>query len=392
MDWPCMTDRTSLVGLRPLIRAQPRDWHLVIRDGAEPRWCVPQEEATIAEVLRSGGVLSLMPRHAGDEGRLRRARAGATRLVDAVGDNRMQDVDDAFIERLRTELTDETNSGPGNAVAASTASRTLTVLREAARSWATGCGTPVQVDPHPQGPTNRVGARRERPVPTLYEIGDLLAIAGEPLRAAIGLAVGAGLTEAQITGLRRGHVQVSERRIALVARAPGRPRDGRLVRYTWAPPWAMDLLKAVQPRLQRLPPAAFLFPSPRRWDRPRSSFQAMLTRACEGAWGDDGPRYTLGDLRRSWQGVCRAHAMPRAVVRCSWSTWAPRHGRAPKLPSGVLAHRRLMAQWKTLGDETGRALLDPSPVPKQAPKGTKPWEPEPLGGRPLPTLPASCVV
>ena len=392
MNWPCVTDRTSLVGLRPLIRARPRDWHVVIRDGAQPRWSVPQEPATIAEVLRSGSVLSLMPAHAGDVGRLRRARAGATRLVEAVGDRAMQGVDDAFIECLRADLTDETSPVLGKPLAASTASRTLTVLREAARAWATGCGVPVEVDPLPRGPTRRVGARKDRPVPTLYEIGDLLVVAAEPLRAAIGLAVGAGLTEGEILTLRRGQVHVAERRVVLFAIVPGSPWDQRRVRYAWLPPWAMALLTALHPRLRATQAGGYLFPSPSRWDRPRSGFQAALGRACAEAWGDDGPRYTLGDLRRSWQSLCRAHAMPRSIVRHSWWVWAPDQAQSPALPEGAHALRRLMAGWKALGNGTGKALIDPMPVPKQAPKGTKPWEPEPLGARPPAELPASCVV
>ena len=38
-----------------------------------------------------------------------------------------------------------------------------------------------------------MGGRKERPVPTLSEIGTLLAVSQSPLRAAIGLAAGAGL-------------------------------------------------------------------------------------------------------------------------------------------------------------------------------------------------------
>lgn len=387
---PCVQDRTSLVGLRALMRHRPHDWHQVLLDGAQPRWHVPGEEASIAEVLRSGVVSSLEPHDARDGGRLWRERSGASRLVLAVGERASRDIDDAFVERLRIDLTDELNPILGKPLAASTASRTLTVLRKAARAWATQCRVPVAVDRIPRGPTQRIGARRERDVVSLYEIVELLRASGESLRAAIGLAVGAGLEHGEIISLRRQQVIIANRGLILFATVPGSPRLQGHLRYAWLPPWAMDLVDARHPRLRSMTPGAYLFPAADCWDRPCSGLHAALARACEEVWGPDGPRYTFGDLRRSWQAVGRAHAMPRVVVRQSWGVWLPRDGSAVRLPEGVHALRRLMGGWKTLGDATGRALIDPVPVPRQAAQGTGPWEPEPMEKPPPGELPDSC--
>jgi hypothetical protein len=306
----------------------------------------------------------------------------------------MGDVDDAFVERLRVDLTDEAHPILGTPLAASTASRTLTVLREAAREWARARTVPAAIDRTPRGPTRRVGSRRERPVPTLGEISDLLLVSPTHVRAAIALAVGGGLTEREILLLRRGHLSPADRRVVLLATVPGVPRDGRRIRYAWLPVWAMDLVRALHPRLRSMPAGAFLFPSPSHWDRPRSGFHAALARACADALGEEGPCYTLGDLRRSWQAFCRAHRMPRAVVRRSWGVWAPMPGRRAALPEGVRALQRLMGGWRTLGDDSGQVLVDPSPVPRQAAKGTAPGEPEPVSPKWAvpPELPPSCLV
>jgi len=374
------------------MRQRPRDWDQVLRDGAQPRWHVPGEDASVSEVLRSGIVASLVPDDPGDGGRVWRERAGASRLVLAVGDRATRDVDDAFVEQLRIDLTDELNPILGKPLAASTASRTLTVLRKAARAWAARCRVPASVDRMPRGPALSVGARSERALVSLFEIGDLLQVSGESLRAAMALAVGAGLNHGEIVSLRRQQVFARTRALALLATVPGIPRLHGHLRYAWLPPWAMDLVDARHPQLRSMAPGAYLFPASGRGDRPCSGLHAALTRACEEAWGEDGPRYTFGDLRRSWQAVCRAHAMPRAVVRQSWGVWAPPEGQAVRLRDGVHALRRLMGGWKTLGDATGRTLHAPPPVPRQAAKGTGPWEPEPMEAPPPAELPDSCVV
>ena len=390
MEPPCVTDRTSLVGLKALRTRRPGDWHAVSLDGALPRWEPLAEGASVAEVLRSGAVESLAPRSAGDFNRVWRARASATRLVRALGDQPMREVDDAFVERIRIELTDPVRALLGQPLAASTASRTLSVLREAARAWAAAVQSPPKVDRAPGGPSRRVGGRGGRQVPSLEDIAALLEGADESLRAAIGLAVGGGLGEGEIASLRRGQLWVERRQVTLFARAPGRPRDPRLVRPAWIAPWAMDLLEASHPLLSRMSSETWLFPSLTRWDRPTTQLQPALARTCAAAFGEEGPSYTFGDLRRSWQAVCRAHGMPRVVVRQSWWAWAGGPGSRPAIPKGARALQRLMLDWEALGDAIGEALVDPVPVPRQAPKGTAPWAPEPLCAPRPAELPLSC--
>ena len=389
---PCQLDPTSLTGLRRLVRDYPGTWH----DQIPRPW--PAKDAavaehTMAETLRSGLVDSLFPRWAGDAGRLRRARACATRLVKAIGDRPMAEVDDAFIEELRRALVDGEAPATGRTLSASTAARTLTVAREAARAWAHKLGRIPQVSGNPTGPADRIGDRRPRLVPTIWDVSDLLLVSPAWLRAVIGLACGAGMREGQIRWLCRGHIHTSSRRVVLLAGRPGFVRDPRRLRFTWIPPWAFELLEEACGSLHRLRPDLPLFPSPVRYGRPRSSLNGALRRACRDAWGDDGPAFTLGDLRRSWQAVCRSHRLPRAVVRQSWWTWAPPRGTSPRFPPGALQLQRVIARWKELGDRTADCLrLNPT-VPVAAPSGTGPWEPE-VRRTPArrPPLPESCVV
>jgi hypothetical protein len=237
-----------------------------------------------------------------------------------------------------------------------------------------------------------VGVRLPRLEPSLWDVADLLMVSPVWLRAAIGLAFGAGMRESEVRWLRRGHIHRASRRICLLANLPGLPKDSARLRCTWAPPWVMDLLDELRGPLRRLHPSGLLFPSPLDLRRPRTSLNPGLRRACEDAWGEDGPTFTLGDLRRSWQALCRAHELPRAIVRQTWWTLSPPPGRLLHVPPEALALQRLTGRWKELGDPVADTLRSPRPVPRAATKGTGPWEPEP-GPRPgaWTPVPGSCL-
>ena len=389
-DAPCVTDRTSLVGLRPLLRHRPHDWHHVLIDNAEPRWPDLAADDTVATVLRSGHVADLNPRGAADAGRLRRARGCAGRLVRAVGDRLIEEVDDEFVERLRRDLTCDASGLPGAPCAASTAARTLTMLRKAARVWAEETDRPPVVTAQGTPPRMRVGERRPRLVPPLRDLLKLLRAADPQLRAAIGLAVGAGLNPGEIGSLRRSQLPGSGRCVVLWARRPGASRQSEDVRYAWIPPWAQDLLRAGCPGLAGLAGPMPLFPSDTDPRLPTKRLPGALRRTCARVWPDDAVHYTFGDLRRAWQAVCRAHSLPREVVRQTWAT-PPAGGRnSVRLPDGAQRLAHMTAAWHRLGGGPGAALLDPAPVPAVAPKGIPAWAPEPVGPARHADLPESC--
>ena len=390
---PCQVDPTSLTGLRRLVRENPGTWDALI-DRPYPASGADLSESTIAEVLRSGLVHDLLPHWSNDAGRLRRARACAGRLVRAVGDRAIADVDDDFVEALRLRLVDPEAPALDRPLAASTAGRTLSLLRTAARLWAMRCGRTPGVSDRPVGPRHRVGDRRVRHVPSLYLLAELLEVVPDWLRAAIGLAFGAGLSQGEIRLLRRGHLHCPAHRIILFGNRPGLVKDPVRVRYAWVPPWVRDLLEELHPALHRLPPGAFLFASPLDLRRPRGELNAALRRACRDAWGEDGPTFTFGDLRRSWQALCRGHRLPHAVVRQSWWVLAPPPGSAPRLPPGVLQLERVIGSWRQLGDPVADPLRVPQHVPRAAAKNTGPWQPEPAGrrARRWSPMPKSCLL
>ena len=390
MDAPCATDRTSLVGLRPLIRDRPRTWHEVLIDNGQPRWPDLAADDTIATVLRSGHVADLNPRSAGDGGRLRRARGCARRLVRAVGDRAMAQVDDEFVERLRRDLTCAAPGLPGAPIAASTAARTLTMLRKAARVWAEETGRAPGVTAQGTPPRTRVGERRPRPVPPFGDLLKLLRAADPQLRAAIGLAVGAGLNPGEIAGLRRSQLLGRGTCVVLWASRPGASRQDEQVRYAWIPPWAQDLLRAGCPALAGLAESMPLFPFDNNPRLPTKRLPGALRRTCRWVWPDRDSSYTFSDLRRAWQAVCRAHSLPREVVRQTWATPPIRGRNSVPLPAGAQRLADMTAFWRRPGGGPGAALLEPAPVPAVAPKGIPAWAPEPVGRSGPADLPESC--
>jgi integrase len=387
-DHPCVDDPTSITGLARLVRERPRGWWLDLAAGLVPDPSVLRD-ATVGEVLRAGLLHELHPVGSQDLTRVRRARARAGRVDRAVGDVEMARIDDAFIDELRDRLTDAADPLLGKPLAASTTSKTLTTLRTLARRWARHCGEDSRVSFAPQGPTGRRGERKARAVVSVPEVGDLLHAAPTWLRAAIGLAVGAGMTHREIRLLTRGQIDLPTGRVVVFATIPGTEPHPQQVRLTWLPPWVRDLMDTACPFLARSDRHWPLFRSPRRPWGLRSSLTPALKAACVTAWGDGGPSYTFADLRRSWQSLCRAHRLPREVVRQSWGIWSDAHGR--RLPAGAVRLSELLRSWDTLGGEVARPLWAPAPVPREAARRVKPWEPEPVPVE-EPGLPTSCVL
>ena len=181
--------------------------------------------------------------------------------------------------------------------------------------------------------------------------------------------------------------------VALIATRPGLVRDPSRLRFAWVPPWAWDLLLAVHADPKRLHPTAPLFASPSDPWRPRSALNPALRRACEEAFGPEGPFYTFGDLRRGWQAWCRGHRLPHRIVRQSWYLWwPPSHPGPVRWPQGAFDLQRVAASWTTLAGPAASPLWEPAPVPREAAKGTPANQPEPLPReRPEPLeLPDSC--
>ena len=247
------------------------------------------------------------------------------------------------------------------------------------------------------------------PGPRLWELQRLLHAAFRAERPPLALALGGGLSEHEARGLRRDDllVRTSRRRlrapdgrtrtvtvatvqVTVPASRTADPYGLGLVRVAPLPGWAVDLIASSPKGLLSQPGSAYLFPHRSDPDRPRDSFRSMMTRLCARALGPRGARYSMADLRRAWQVIAREADLPRAVVRQSWSVEPDPAGRWAGCQE-VDHLRRLAEAWPTLGAEVARALLSAPSLPRRAPKGCGPGDPERVdpwaGWR---SLPPSC--
>ena len=368
---PAASDQTSVHGLAAFARRHPGAWDYQVR-------CVLPElpedllQLDVIAALRTELADQLAPRSPSDLNRVRRYRASARRLVEVAGDELMSDVDEAFMLVIRDRLT-RCCQVAGFTFGAEDVGRDLSLLRHTARRWAYAAAIDPLVAERPPKRVRRrkkpAKRRRQRVPPTIQQVLELLLAADPQLRAAIGLAVGGGLQHGEITELRLSQLDPRTRAVSVWARGTARqPAGSRAVRVVWIAAWAWQLLERVLPRGAAR--GARVFPSRFDASRGRTGFDKALRKACEAAWGPQGPRYTMGALRTSWQAVARTRGLPRAVVRGSWAM--PPGGTPPR---PALEARELARSWDELfwGPAVTGVL---EPVPARAPRRGGPWEPE----------------
>ena len=322
----CVADATSVVGLRPLVRAYPRDWHRLVVAWVRPKVRVVPQTA-LREILVSGVLQGTMPRHAGAAETIRRDRASARLVVEVFGDLRVDQIRASHAGELRERLLTRRRQKTGRPVGAASLARAEQVFRRVTR-WAQN---EIGVVPSlsSRGPRTRTpGWRRSRSVPTGQELEQILARIGTLRdRTRVALVAGGGLTEAELDRMTRGDV-VDLPRLWLPT------ADRRRGRVVVLPPWASDQLGAWLTRQGDRLAGARLFqrgPSSRR----------ALRRACRVEV------YDMMSLRRMYQAGATAAGAARGSVRGSLSldssaspTW--------KLPSLMPAMVSFASSWSTV--------------------------------------------
>jgi len=393
----CVRDLTSVDGLRRLAQEQPLRWHVLLGEHAPP---VPTDfvDATIARVLREGWFEDLLPRHHRDTERLRRDRGSAGRLVALVGEALMETVDEDFVADVRARLIAGDPAVERAALSGEVASRTTSLLRKAAVRWAEVVEREplvAQRAPVSGPPTPRRPPRRTAP---LAELRRLLHLAWPWERAVLAFALGAGLRESEIVRLRqrdlRIHAPAARSRvrgrghhpsvtvppiveILLDVTPAGTPYEMvRRVRVAVLPRWACELVLRPGAGLMATDPDEFLFPHRSDRSRPRQGFRNLLKqiRKRDDRYSSEAPS-SLMDLRTCWQRVAREAGAPHEVVRQSWWFEVPPPG-VRKQSTALEAVRQLADAWATLDAPISRVLSIRGTLPRRAPKGCAPGEPE----------------
>ncbi len=308
---PGVSSAASLAGLAALRKLRPHHWHEDVHalTPAPPR----SSTATVRDVLSSRANEQAMPRHAGDFSRIKRPRASAGRVVELSGDCPAVELNgERQLARLHQRLVE-------SGMAASTANRTVSLVRRVLRPWLRSVGLKPRIYRRSRRKNKRVGPRGSRPVPSPQEVSALLEELDAPHRLALALAVGAGLLESEILGLRFGDLRPADGSI-LVRTGGIRGRAGyRCQRLEHVAEWGWKLLLDTIGDPRRYPSEALLFPNRRDPARPRSSFATGLKKANAAAFGDDAAGFTLGAARRLWQRIQIDAGLPSAQCRQSWS-------------------------------------------------------------------------
>ena len=391
----CVRDLISVAGLRRLARERPTRWNILLHQNAPPVRPVVAG-VTVAQFLGGGWVDDLLPRHRHDMERLRRDRGSAGRLVALVGDVPMEDVDESFLAGVRAALLDGEVAAERGALSGEVATRTTSLLRNAAVQWANTVGERSRVAERAPASASPTARRPPRRTPPLTELRRLLHAAWPWERAILALALGGGLRESEIVGLRRRDLGIwrAEPRRRDRRRPPEPPQPPRVevlldvtpagippsrdrrVRVAALPRWAADLFLSPQAGLINRNPADFLFPHRSDPTRPRTGFRDLVRkiRARDGRpWNE--PPSSLATLRHCWQRVAREASAPREVVRQSW--WVPQPSpRGTAESTALAAVRHIASAWTTLDAPIARVLAFRGTLPRRAPKGCAPDEPE----------------
>lgn len=380
--WTCVTDPTSIEGLRTVVRLFSEEWDALVRCGCRPRGQSPGTEATLGEVLRSGHVADLLPRNPDDGGRIRPLRAAAAAAIRYAGHYPCREVTGAGLEELRLSIAKEYKAGTTN--------RTLRVIRKAVRVHAELCGLEIGSLVARRG-GRRIGGRRPRRRPSPGEVMRLLEVSDPTLRGAIVGAVAAGLLPSEIL---LQEVRDTGRGAACLRVVHPRTRGlpgVQMVRVAPLAAWGRPIWLAARRQVQcPFPDAAVL---PGEGPDPRVAKQSLdkaLRGACLRAFGRRGARYTWLELRLVFQDAAVSAGLPRAVVRGTNSIADRGLGRrrAKRLERRAAAFAEA---WTNLFEPPGGWTRR---VGRRAPGGTPANQPEQVRRRstppPVEPLPTSC--
>ena len=314
-----LSSPTSLMGLRPLERSHPGDWHLRVwhatPDGADLPWT-----ATVSQVSQTSLIALPMPRGPGDRERAASERSIGRLTEDLCG----HEVAVAFgaeeEECLRVALDAAVHPRTGKLISPKQQRRILARRR--------ACAEAIRRlhDAPPPAPGTRRRHRRSspqsRPV-AAWHIQRLLPHLKATLVIALVLAAGAGLLSGEILGLRSSDFNWTKRRVR-VSPGSARGRSGRpATRWVYPAAWAWAILEKLVPQGG---PDRLLFPG-RTPGRPLKRLDRDLKRACGRAFGEGGGTITLLDARGFHQEAMEHLGLPRQVVAGSVRTAEPKTAR-----------------------------------------------------------------
>jgi integrase len=387
-------DPVSIVGLSAWARAAAkgrRPWS--VRPAQSTR-----ADASFAELVRADR-LGLLAGPGSFAGR-RRMRVLARLAVEILGAREAVSIDPtdlrALVEALRSGSPDRAR-GP---ISRETSARVLGFALRVLREWRASLGLAALGDVAlPPGE-----AREPATSLTAAEVAEILA-AGYPLeRAAVALAVGAGLRPSEILRLRFVDLQ-RWRPPAQAIRFGGwlgvplvellwvrvrKRRDATRCRWLALPPWAAELV--VLAIRGDAPQAARIFVSERGAEL--TSLRPIISRLRERGQSQRARSVQWSDLRRTWQVVARELHMPRSLIR--ESAWGkPGAVAAPEasLPATAASHC-LACLWPALDSPALRPVLSaPRRLPRRARSSCGRYDPEVKPPRaPPPPLPPAARV
>jgi integrase len=359
----CCRDATSLVDFRLLRRHHPEDWHRVLRDCfREP----PEPGATLGDHLRAGAGGLLVPRSRLDT-TIEKKRKAARHLADVLGHLLLEELDEERLEEARRRYVEDVGVRRASALIG----HDLRVLRQAVERGRVALGlSPVA---H-AWETARPGSRRRRQargMPSPREAQSLLARLEPVLRVAVVLMVGLGLRLEEVLRIRIGHLDWNRWEI----RVAGNEHQAPVFRAL--PIWTQLIVWEGFPRLATMPRGQLLFESPDRPGHPRTDIGRKIRAAAIEAGlvepEDAAHRFTPRSLRRLYQAVARANHLPSALVRGTLGTG---QGDDQHEITCLPADRALARRWVELMRAPGVGADEHPYVPRKAPKGVGPMDPE----------------
>ena len=347
--FPCVSDATNLRGLAALRRRFPRTWAKRMRRAG----AAVGPEATVAALMRSGGMGRLMPRaaEATEARRLKKVRHCARRLIRAYGRERVGDITEAWLRRHRAD------AGQRMDVGRDVASAAFTLLRQAAfaaQQWGGQVRVRARLPPRRRTTMGPPPSRRVAPWSTVEA---LTGTAHLRVRAAVALQAHVGATPGRVLALRIGDIDLDGGVVHV--RVPG-----RVQRQPVPFPLPPDAVRALRPwwrRLRHRGPDAPLFPQRGHSSRPTRSINRAIRREARRLGV---ARTTMAEIRRLAQAGLRGVGAQRAQVRGS----ARRPPRGRPLTTRELGRQRAAWTWQ-LGAEERQ-------VPQRAPRRCHADEPE----------------
>ena len=360
----CCWDATSVVDWGVLRRHYPRSWARVLQDcfGVEP-----EQGITLSEYLRTGAGGLLLPKNRLDT-TVKKKRKAARYVAEVLGHLPLEELDEEGLVQARRNYV----AALGGRRAHALITHDLRILRQAVERGREALGMPAVAHSWPSArPTGRKKKKTRRGTASPREVLRLLAQLEPVLQVAVVLFVGLGLRHEEVRLIRVGDLDY----VQWLLRVAGNEHQGPVHRAV--PFWAQLLIWEAMPRLATMPSGQLLFESPVRPGYPRTDIGKRIRAAAVEA-GLVEPRGRAGrfspqGLRRLYQAVARANHLPSALVRGSLGRG---QGDDQFEVSCLAVDRALARRWVELMRTPGVGADDHPHVPRKAPKGVGPMEPE----------------